>query len=291
MFSGSITALITPFRDGLVDEKAFSNLIEMQISQGTSGLVPAGTTGESPTLSHEEHLGVVEVCVQVAAGRVPVMAGAGSNSTAEAVAATQLAEKAGADGILSVSPYYNKPNQEGLFQHFSAIAAATKLPVFLYNIPGRSIVDISIETMARLRDAHHNIAGVKDATGDMERVSMQRHVLGEDFVQLSGNDLPALGFNAQGGHGCISVTANVAPALCAEMQSASLSGDFARALAVQDRLALLHRALFAEPSPAGVKYAAERLQICSGELRLPMVPVSKSTAGVIDEALNHAGLT
>lgn len=290
MFNGSITALITPFRDGELDEEAFTRLVDWQINEGTNGLVPVGTTGESPTLSHDEHLRMVKLSVEAAKGRVPIIAGAGSNSTAEAVDFTKTAEKSGANGILTVSPYYNKPNQDGLFAHFSAIAAATSLPIILYNIPGRSIVDISIDTMARLRDAHANIVGVKDATADMARTSMQRVRLGEDFVQLTGDDMSALGFNAHGGHGCISVTANVAPALCAEFQSASLQGNFSKALAIQDRLAPLHEALFIEPNPTGVKYVAEKLGLCSAEVRLPMVPVAKETARQLDAAIEHAGL-
>lgn len=290
MFSGSITALITPFRDGSLDVKALEAFVDWQIKEGINGLVPVGTTGESPTLSHEEHQQVVEICVKVAAGRVPVIAGAGSNSTAEAIELARHAEKVGADGVLSVAPYYNKPSQEGLFQHFKAIADAISLPVMLYNIPGRSIVDISVDTMKRLREAAPNIAGVKDATGDVGRVTLQRHHVGEDFIQLSGEDMTALGFNAHGGKGCISVTSNVAPALTAEMQAASLQGNFAKALSIQDRLAPLHKALFREPSPAGVKYAAERLGLCSAEVRLPIVPVTEGTRAVIDDALAYAGL-
>lgn len=290
MFSGSITALITPFRDGRVDEKAFAAFVDWQIAEGTSGVVPVGTTGESPTLTHAEHGRVVELCVEVAKGRVPVMAGAGSNATAEAVEMTRHAEKVGADAVLCVSPYYNKPNQEGLFRHFRAIADSTGLPVYLYNIPGRSIVDISIETMMRLREACANIVGVKDATADMARVSLQRIKLGEDFVQLSGEDMTALGFNAHGGRGCISVTSNIAPALCAELQAASLQGNFSKALAVQDRLAPLHKALFLEPNPTGVKYAASRLGLCSDEVRLPLVNIAPETAAIIDAAMEHAGL-
>lgn len=290
MFTGSITALITPFIDGNVDEKAFSNFVDWQIKEGTNGLVPVGTTGESPTLTHDEHRRVVEICVEVAAKRVPVMAGAGSNSTAEAVEMSQFAEKTGADGVLCVAPYYNKPNQEGLFQHFAAIARATSLPVFMYNIPGRSIIDISIETMVRLRKACPNIAGVKDATADMNRISLQRLALDDDFVQLTGDDMSALGFNAHGGDGAISVTANVAPALCAQFQKASLAGDFKAALAIQDKLAPLHDALFLEPNPAGVKYVAKRLGLCDDVLRLPLVPVSDATAAALDAAVEHAGL-
>lgn len=291
MFSGSITALITPFRDGKLDEKAFENFVGWQIEQGTNGLVPVGTTGESPTVTHEEHRRVVELCIKAADGRALVMAGAGSNSTAEAVELARFAEKAKADAVLCVSPYYNKPNQEGLFQHFATIAKAISIPLYLYNIPGRSIVDISVDTMARLRDACPNIVGVKDATADMGRVSMQRAKLGDDFIQLSGEDMTALGFNAHGGRGCISVTSNIAPKLCAEMQEASLRGDFETALKVQDKLAPLHKVLFLEPNPAGVKYAAEKLGLCSGELRLPLVSISPETAAAIDSAMAHAGLT
>jgi 4-hydroxy-tetrahydrodipicolinate synthase len=290
MLRGSIPALLTPFRGGAVDEKAFSDFVDWQIKEGSNGLVPMGTTGESPTVTHEEHRRVIEICVEVANHRVPVIAGAGSNSTAEAIATTRFAEQIGADAVLSVAPYYNKPNQEGLFQHFAAIAASTALPIILYNIPGRSIVDISVDTMARLRDAHPNIAGVKDATADMAKVSMQRQRLGEDFIQLSGEDISALGFNAHGGIGCISVTANVAPRLLSEFQAATLSGDYAAALAIQDRLAPLHKALFVEPSPAGVKYAAFRLGLIEYELRLPMVPVAPATEKTIEAALVHAGL-
>jgi len=290
MFSGSIPALFTPFLDGQVDEKAFSRFVDWQITEGSTGVVPMGTTGESPTLTHEEHRRVVDICIEVTNKRVPVIAGAGSNSTAEAVGLAKFAEQSGADGVLCVSPYYNKPNQEGLFQHFAAVARATALPIILYNIPGRSIVDIAIETMARLRDACPNIVGVKDATADMSRVSMQRLRLGPDFIQLSGEDITALGFNAHGGTGCISVTANIAPALCAEFQAACQSGDFVKALTIQDRLAPLHKALFIEPNPTGVKYAAERLGICKADVRLPLVQVAPETAKAIDAAMEHAGL-
>lgn len=290
MFNGSITALITPFLNGGVDEKAFGDFIEFQIGEGTKGLVPVGTTGESPTVSHEEHRAIVSQCVEVAAGRVPVIAGAGSNSTSEAIALAKDAEQAGADAILSVSPYYNKPGQEGLFQHFKAIASSMDLPVILYNIPGRSIVSIDIETMARLRKACSNIVGVKDATTSMSRVSTERQALGDDFIQLSGEDITALGYNAHGGRGCISVTSNVAPALCAKFQNLMAKGDFAAALEIQDRLVPLHVALFAEPSPAGVKYAAQKLGLCSAEVRLPIVPVSAKVEAQIDAGLAHAGL-
>jgi 4-hydroxy-tetrahydrodipicolinate synthase len=290
MFSGSITALITPFRDGALDEKSFAALVDWQIAQGTNGLVPVGTTGESPTLTHAEHERVVELCVQTANKRVPVIAGAGSNSTAEAVGLAKFAENIGADGVLCVAPYYNKPNQEGLFQHFAAIAQATSLPIILYNIPGRSIVDITPETMARLNKAHPNIIGVKDATADMGKASMQRHIVGADFLQLSGEDMTALGFNAHGGKGCISVTSNIAPALCAAFQAASIDGDYAEALKIQDQLAPLHRTLFLEPNPSGVKYAAAKLGLCTPDVRLPLVEVSADTAKQIDAALAHAGL-
>lgn len=290
MFSGSITALITPFRDGALDEKSFAALVDWQIAQGTNGLVPVGTTGESPTLTHAEHERVVELCVQTANKRVPVIAGAGSNSTAEAVGLAKFAENIGADGVLCVAPYYNKPNQEGLFQHFAAIAQATSLPIILYNIPGRSIVDITPETMARLNKAHPNIIGVKDATADMAKASMQRHIVGTDFLQLSGEDMTALGFNAHGGKGCISVTSNIAPAQCAAFQAASIAGDYAKALKIQDQLAPLHRTLFLEPNPSGVKYAAAKLGLCTPDVRLPLVEVSADTAKQIDAALAHAGL-
>lgn len=290
MFSGSITALITPFRDGKVDEKAFADFIDWQIKQGTNGLVPVGTTGESPTVNHEEHRRIVSICIEVTNGRVPVIAGAGSNSTREAVALTEFAAEAGADAVLSVSPYYNKPNQEGLFQHFRAVAEASPLPVILYNIPGRSIVEISVDTMKRLRDACPNIVGVKDATASMSRATADRKALGPDFIMLSGEDMTALGYNAHGGSGCISVTSNVAPGLCSRFQAACQQGNYAAALEIQDKLAPLHHALFVEPNPAGVKYAAHKLGLCLSELRLPMVPVAKATADIIDAALVHAGL-
>jgi 4-hydroxy-tetrahydrodipicolinate synthase len=290
MFRGSITALLTPFLDGAVDEKAFAEFVDWQIREGSNGLVPVGTTGESPTVSHEEHRRVVEICVEVAAKRVPVIAGAGSNSTAEAVELARHAENVGADAVLSVVPYYNKPNQEGLFRHFSAVAAATSLPVILYSVPGRTVVDIAVDTMARLRDAFSNIVGVKDATADMGKASLTRAKLGKDFVLLSGEDMTALGFNAHGGTGCISVTSNVAPRLCAALQNACQQGNYAVALEVQDKLVPLHRALFLEPNPTGVKYAAARLGLCRNELRLPLAPVSGPTEEAIDDALAHAGL-
>lgn len=290
MLRGSITALITPFVNGVLDEKAFSALVDWQIREGTHGLVPVGTTGESPTVTHEEHRRVIEICVEVTNKRVPVVAGAGSNSTAEAVSLARFAEEVGADAILSVVPYYNKPSQEGLFQHFSAVAGATGLPVILYSVPGRTVVDLTVETIARLRDAHDNIIGVKDATANMERASMQRAKLGNDFILLSGEDMTALGFNAHGGGGCISVTANVAPKLCSQFQNSCQQGNYVEAISIQDKLVHLHKSLFIEPSPQGVKYAASKLNLCRNEFRLPLVPVAKSTEEAIDFALDHAGL-
>ncbi len=289
MFRGSITALVTPMRNGKVDEDAFREFVDWQIAEGTDGLVPVGTTGESPTLSHAEHKRVVEIAIEVSDGRVPVIAGAGSNNTAEAIDLARHAEKAGADAVLVVTPYYNKPNQEGLYQHFKAINDEIGIPIIIYNIPPRSVIDMSVETMARLFDLK-NIAGVKDATGKIERVSMQRHAMGPDFIQLSGEDATALGFNAHGGHGCISVTANVAPKLSSEFQDACLSGDYASALQYQDRLMPLHRALFLEPNPTGAKYALSLLGRMSDETRLPMVPVSDPVKAEIRAAMAHAGL-
>ncbi|HEY0034966.1 MAG TPA: 4-hydroxy-tetrahydrodipicolinate synthase, partial [Devosia sp.] len=239
---------------------------------------------------HEEHRRVVEICVEVANKRVPVIAGAGSNSTAEAVSLARFAEETGADAVLSVVPYYNRPNQEGLFQHFSAVAKAVGIPVILYSVPGRTVVDLTVDTIGRLHEAHSNIVGVKDATADMGRASLQRAKLGPDFTLLSGEDMTALGFNAHGGTGCISVTSNVAPRLCAEMQELSLAGDFAGALAIQDKLVYLHKNLFLEPNPTAVKYAAHRLNLCANELRLPLVPIAKATEEAVDFALSHAGL-
>jgi len=290
MLRGSITALLTPFADGAVDEKAFSAFVDWQINEGTQGLVPVGTTGESPTVSHEEHQRVVEICVEVADKRVPVVAGAGSNSTEEAISLARFAEKVGADAVLVVVPYYNRPNQEGLFHHFSAVASAVGLPIVLYSVPGRTVVDLSVDTIARLRDAHANIIGVKDATADLTRASLERAKLGEDFILLSGEDMTALGFNAHGGRGCISVTSNIAPRLCAQMQNACQQGNYIQALAVQDKLVHLHKTLFLEPNPTGVKYAAARLGLCRNEVRLPLVPVARETERAIDAAMEHAGL-
>ena len=286
---GSITALVTPFRNGAVDEAALRGLVDWQIESGTHGLVPAGTTGESATLSHAEHIRVVELCVAEARGRVPVIAGAGSNNTAEAVDLARQAERAGADALLAVTPYYNKPGQEGLYRHFRAINDAVGLPIIVYNIPPRSVIDLSVDTMKRLYELP-NIAGVKDATANVGRISLQRHAMGPDFLQFSGEDMTALACMAAGAHGCISVTANVAPKPCADLQEACLKGDFAAGLAVQDRLVPLHGALFAEPNPAGPKYGVSLLGLAAEDLRLPMVPVSEATRGQIRAAMRHAGV-
>jgi len=289
MFKGSIVALITPFRDGQVDEEALRKLVDWHVEQGTHGVVPCGTTGESPTLSHEEHGRVVEVVVDQVAGRIPVIAGAGSNNTAEAITLTRHAEEAGADAVLHVAGYYNRPNQEGLYQHFKALHDATDIPIIVYNIPPRAIVDILPNTMSRLAELPR-IVGVKDATGDVARVSRERLLLGDDFCYLSGEDGTALAYNAQGGNGCISVTANVAPNLCAKFQEACLAHDYELALRLHDRLMPLHVALFLEPSPAGTKYAASKLGLCAAEARLPIVPLTEGTADKIDAAMAHAGL-
>ena len=288
-FRGSFTALVTPFKNGSVDEKAFRDIVDWQISEGTNGLVPVGTTGESPTLSHDEHKQVVEWCIDQADGRVPVIAGSGSNSTAEAIELSRHAEEAGADAVLIVTPYYNKPTQEGLYQHYKAINDAIGIPIIIYNIPGRSIVDMSVETMARLYELK-NIAGVKDATANMARVSQQRAAMGPDFNQLSGEDITALGFMVHGGHGCISVTSNVAPRLCAEFQAACLKGDFAGALKLQDKLTPLHVNLFVETSPAPIKYAMSLIGKCANSVRLPMVPASEKAQTAVRQAMVHAGL-
>ena len=289
MFKGSIVALITPFSGGRVDEKAFADLIEWHIAEGTHGIVPCGTTGESPTLSHEEHRQVVELCVEVVNRRVPVIAGTGSNNTEEALHLTQHAADCGADGALIVTPYYNKPTQEGLYAHFKAINDAVDIPILIYNIPGRRVVDMSIETMARLFELK-NIVGVKDATANLARASLQRAVMGPDFIQLSGEDGTALGFNAHGGQGCISVTANVAPRLCAQFQEACLAGDYGRALELQDRLMPLHHNLFVEASPGPVKFGVSLLGRCRDELRLPLVPVTEATRSKVRDAMRHAGI-
>lgn len=288
-FRGSYTALVTPFKNGGLDEKAFRDLVEWQIAEGTDGLVPVGTTGESPTLSHDEHHKVVEWCVDQARGRVPVIAGAGSNSTSEAISLAQHAEKAGANAVLVVTPYYNKPTQEGMYVHFKAVNDAIGIPIIIYNIPPRSVVDMSVDTMKRLYELK-NIAGVKDATANLGRVSQQRHALGPDFIQLSGEDMTALAYNAAGGHGCISVTANVAPALCAQLHDTSLANDYAAALKVQDRLIPLHDAIFFEPGVNGTKYGLSLLGRCSEQTRSPLLPVTDSTRQAIKKAMVHAGL-
>src|SRR3954464_16050152 len=288
-FRGSFTALVTPFKGGSLDEKAFRDLVDWQLVEGTNGLVPVGTTGESPTLSHEEHRLVVEWCVDQARGRVPVVAGAGSNSTREAIELAQHAEEAGADAVLIVTPYYNKPTQEGLYQHYKAINGAITIPIITYNIPPRSVIDMSVDTMKRLFELK-NIAGVKDATANVVRVSQQRAKLGPDFNQLSGEDGTALGFNAHGGHGCISVTSNVAPRLCSEFQGACLKGDFSAALRLQDKLMPLHNALFIETNPAPAKYALSLLGKCAETVRLPMVLLADKTKAAVRDAMMHAGL-
>src|SRR6202140_2883095 len=288
-FRGSFTALVTPFKNGSLDEAAFRGLVGWQISEGTNGLVPVGTTGESPTLNHDEHKLVVEWCVEVVKGRVPVVAGAGSNSTKEAIELSRHAEKAGADAVLVVTPYYNKPTQEGLYQHYKAINDAIGIPIIIYNIPARSVIDMSVDTMKRLFELK-NIAGVKDATANVVRVSQQRATLGEDFNHLSGEDASALGFMAHGGHGCISVTSNVAPRLCAEFQSACLKGDYAAALKLADKLMPLHQNLFIETNPSPAKYALSVLSKCADTVRLPMVTLSDKSKTVVRDAMVHAGL-
>jgi 4-hydroxy-tetrahydrodipicolinate synthase len=290
MFRGSIPALVTPFCDSRIDEDQFRALVEWQIAEGSHGLVPVGTTGESATLSASEHAQVVRACVEVAAGRVPVIAGCGSNNTAIAIELVKAAADAGADAALLVPPYYNRPNQEGIYAHFEAVAAATHLPIILYNVPARTVTDISVETMGRLAKLP-TIKAVKDATGNVARVSAQRLACGEDFIQLSGNDDMALGFMAMGGSGCVSVTANVAPRLCAEFQDACMAGEWVRALELQDRLYPLHAALFTDASPGPVKYALSRVRPdFSAELRLPMTPPSEASRKAVDSALEHAGL-
>ena len=290
MFHGSLTALVTPMHaDGRLDLAAYERLIDWQIAQGTTGLVPVGTTGESPTLSHEEHKLVVETAVKAARGRVPVLAGAGSNSTAEAVGLAQFAERAGAQGVLVVTPYYNKPTQEGLFRHYQAIAQAISIPVIIYNIPGRSVIDMSVETMARLAQIK-NIVGVKDATANLTRPLHTRAACGPDFIQLSGEDHTLLGYLASGGHGCISVTANVAPRLCADLHAAWARGDHAAALEIQMRLLPLHDSMFCESNPGPVKYAASLLGFGENHVRLPLVPVSNESAARVKLAMQGAGL-
>ncbi len=289
MFQGSFTALITPFRDGAVDEAAFRNFIDWQIAEGSNGLVPCGTTGESPTLSFDEHMRVTEICIEQTAGRVPVIAGSGANATAEAIMLTRHAKNAGADAALLVMPYYNKPTQEGMVRHYTAVAEAADLPILIYNIPGRSVVDMTVETMARLARVP-NIAGVKDATADLARPLKTRRAIGPEFCQLSGEDPTALSFLAQGGHGCISVTANVAPRVCAEMHAKWQAGDAPGAMAVQERLMPIHDAMFLESNPIPVKYAASLLGKCGPEIRLPLTAPSPAVCEAIDAALREAGL-
>ncbi|WP_322867097.1 4-hydroxy-tetrahydrodipicolinate synthase [Aquicoccus sp. G2-2] len=289
MFKGSLPALVTPFKNGELDLDTLKKLIDWHISQGSNGFVPVGTTGESPTLSHSEHDAVVACVVEATKGRVPVIAGAGSNSTTESIRLAQAAEKAGADAVLVVTPYYNKPTQAGLIAHFTAVHDACGLPIIIYNIPGRSVVDMLPATMGELAKLPR-IAGVKDATADLSRVPQQRITCGTDFIQLSGEDATALGYNAHGGQGCISVTANVAPKLCAEFQAATLKGDYATALELLDRLMPLHIAIFAEPGVVGAKYAMSKLGLCSADVRLPLTDLSDATKAQIDAAMRHAGL-
>jgi 4-hydroxy-tetrahydrodipicolinate synthase len=289
MFKGSIPALITPFRNGALDIETLKKLVDWHVAEGSHGLVPVGTTGESPTLTHREHEIVIEEVVKAAAGRIPVIAGAGSNNTAEGIRLIQHAEAVGADAALVVTPYYNKPTQAGLIAHFKTIHDCCNLPIIIYNIPGRSVVDMSPATMGELAKLPR-IVGVKDATGDLSRVPKQRMTCGPDFIQLSGEDATALGFNAHGGVGCISVTANVAPKLCAEFQTATLKGDYAAALTLLDRLMPLHEAIFAEPGVAGAKYGMSRLGLCSDEVRLPLVGLTDGVKARMDDAMRHAGL-
>jgi 4-hydroxy-tetrahydrodipicolinate synthase len=290
MFKGSLVALLTPMReDGALDEKALERFVDWQIREGTHGLVPVGTTGESPTLSHDEHKRVVEITVAVAKGRVPVIAGAGSNSTSEAIDLARHAKKAGADAVLVVTPYYNKPTQEGMFLHYTAIADAVEIPLIIYNIPPRSVIDMSVETMARLAK-HPNIVGVKDATANLARPLHTRRACGPDFCQLSGEDHTALAFNAAGGSGCISVTGNIAPRLCSEMQTAWQEGRMADAMAIQNRLVPLHDAMFSETSPGPVKFAASLLGLSAEFCRLPLAPIAEATRGRVRAAMSDVGL-
>ena len=293
MFKGSIVALITPFKNNHLDDETYISLIHYHLNNGTSGLVPAGTTGESPTLTHKEHQRVIELCVQESKGKIPVIAGTGSNSTDEAISLTNYAEKIGADAALVVTPYYNKPTQEGLYQHFKAINDNCSIPIIIYNIPPRSVVDMSVDTMARLFELK-NIIGVKDATGDLNRVEEQKKKMGPDFIQLSGEDGTALEFNMKGGIGCISVSANVAPKLCSEFQEASTSKNnsnlLAKAKQINDKLMPLHKSLFIESSPSLVKYAASLLKLSSDEVRLPLVKITEETKKAVRSAMSHANL-
>ncbi|PQM56910.1 MAG: 4-hydroxy-tetrahydrodipicolinate synthase [Rhodobacteraceae bacterium] len=289
MIRGSIPALVTPFLNGEIDHQALEDLVEWQIQEGSHGLVGVGTTGESPTLSHEEHEEVIETIVKKTRGRVPVIAGAGSNNTKESINLMKFAKKVGADAALVVAPYYNKPNQEGLLLHFKMLNDCCDLPIIVYNIPGRSVIDIEVSTMAKLSKLK-NIIGVKDATGDVTRVSDTRQKCGNEFIQVSGEDASALGFNAHGGTGCISVIANVAPRLSADFQNAMLKGDYNKALSLQDKLLPLHRATFLEPSPCPIKYALSKLNKCENEVRAPLVPISQETRSIMDKALAYANL-
>ena len=293
MFKGSITALITPLKNGKVDEKAFQDFVEWQINQGSHGLVPCGTTGESPTLTHEEHERVIDLCIETTNGKVPVIAGTGSNSTDEAISLTKYSKQAGADAALVVTPYYNKPTQEGLYNHFKAINDNCSIPIIIYNIPPRSVVDMSVDTMARLFELK-NIIGVKDATANLNRVDEQKKKMGSDFLQLSGEDATALEFNLRGGSGCISVTANVAAKLCSEFQDAALSKNnsnlLAKAKEINDKLMPLHKSLFIESSPSPVKYAASLLNLCSDDVRLPLVKITDETKKIVKSAMTHANL-
>jgi 4-hydroxy-tetrahydrodipicolinate synthase len=289
MFDGYFTALVTPFRDGKVDEKAFRNLVAWQIAEGINGLVPVGTTGESPTLELEEHERVIEICVEAAGGKVPVIAGTGSNETKTAIKLTRHAKTAGAHAALVVTPYYNKPNQDGLYAHFMAIADAVEIPIFIYNIPGRSVIDMTVETMGKLA-RHPNIVGVKDATGDLSRVARQTAECGPSFIQLSGEDATTLGFMAHGGRGCISVTSNVAPWMCAQLAKAALANEFAKAREINAKLVPLHGALFCSPSPGPAKYALSTLGLCARDVRLPITPPDAAARARIDSAIEFAGL-
>ena len=289
MFKGYFCALITPFKDGKVDESAFQSLVEWQIAEGVHGLLPCGTTGESPTLSSREHDRVIEMCIEAAAGRIPILAGAGTNSTSETIERALHAQKAGADAVLVVTPYYNKPTQEGLYQHFKAVNDAIDIPILIYNIPPRSVVDMTVETMKRLA-ALSNIVGVKDATADLSRVSKQRLAMGPDFYQMSGEDATVLAALANGGHGCISVTANVAPRACAEFYEAWEARNPEGALALQDRLMPLHEALFIESSPAPVKYAVSLLDLCENSVRMPLAALSEASKVKVSDAMRSAGI-
>ena len=293
MFKGSNVALITPFKDNKLDEEAYIKLINFHLDNGTNGLVPAGTTGESPTLTHKEHERVIELCINETKGKIPVIAGTGSNSTDEAISLTKFAEKVGADAALVVTPYYNKPTQEGLFQHYKAINDNCGIPIIIYNIPPRSVVDMSVDTMARLFELK-NIAGVKDATGDLNRVTQQKNKMGDEFIQLSGEDGTALEFNLRGGKGCISVTGNIAPKLCSEFQEASLTKNnnnlTSKAKEINEKLLPLHNSLFIESNPSPVKYGASLLGLCSEDVRLPLVKTTEPTKQIVKSAMTKVGL-